>query len=481
MSVAALCPSCAAPVSASAISCAFCDVEIRALPGAVAALAATTTRRPSAETPVAGAVRRLAMRGLTRLLKVALVLVALAGAALVGFVMLLTKDLRRISEDVVRRTEAQLAARRAEAAWPAVEALMVRSARFPGSAPVAAAPDTGAARLLATASVSLNRLHTAPWAIDTAVLARLGANQPTSRGNAPRMAIKLLPGTLPDSVRVALARDTLSPWLATWRRAARSAPFAPLWMYEPGLPGVTDPYSLTLPSFAAIKGLSWRNASSGVLALAKGDTATAVRRLRENIAVGLQLAREPMTMHHMIGRAIVRDGAFMLAEVGRVAGDSALVREGTRLDTTARYDMVPAQQSPLGWGAMAADPASPAALRFLHDGALAPAQRAAVAQGIVLGGCQRTREVLFGFDARRADATEREVARLGADAAGVARMSELWLRGARAWTSDVAAATANLRDRDRARPPLLRALERAGLDGVAARLTICGHLVRALR
>jgi hypothetical protein len=478
-SVTALCPSCAAPVSVSAYSCAFCDHQIRERP--VASADADTGRATSRA--AAGVLKSLAIGAAKRLAIMAVVLGVLVGGLIAGSVGWLTARLRHHGAESARATTAALARRTPDESWPAFHALAARSARVPGAAAATAAPDEEAARLLATSTISEKRLRSAPWAIDSAALARWGMNQPVNAGGyRAQRAIKAMPGALPDSVMRALAADTLTPWLAAWRRSARSAPFAPLWMYQPGFPGVTDPYALAVPGFAAVKGLAWRNAASGVLALTRGDTATAVLRARENIAVGMHFVREPMLIEHLIGRVLVREGAVMLAEIGRVAGDSALVREGAGLDTAAKYHALPVQMSMLGWGAMAGDAERPAALRFMSDTTLPPSVRAYVAETVPMGACQNTREVLFGFDARRVDATARETARVAAEAPGVARMAELSLRGARAWVEDAAGATAALRRANRSRRPnAIRALERMGLDGVAGRLTICGYMMGVLR
>jgi hypothetical protein len=216
--------------------------------------------------------------------------------------------------------------------------------------------------------------------------------------------------------------------LGLWRRLARSAPLPALWPYRSGFRGVANPWVLprartdsgVASYLAGARETAAQNRDAALLALARGDKATALLRLRENVAVGRQLMGTPLVGHSLAGLDIVASASRAMAAVGRRTRDAAVIVQAQRL-TEAVTQL--AQEMTDSWRRhrlLMADPVSPIGLRFVGDTTLPPAVRWQLIAGIVGGACNSVREESFGVDPRRGDV----LTRAGELAADIPRTDE---------------------------------------------------------
>lgn len=202
-----------------------------------------------------------------------------------------------------------------------------------------------------------------------------------------------------------LAADTTTPVLALFRSLARSGPLPPLLLLRVGLPGPDMPGRLY--QFQGYDDAALLNVSAGILALRQRDSAAAMLRAREIIAIARHMMRSPLLFDHLRGLNMSGSGTFLIQLTGRVMRDPALVAEAERLRVLrarARADFTPWWTG--GAQLLMADPVGPVLLRFLSDTTLLPAARAAAAAGVVSGFCLSAREILFGVDPRRREALD---------------------------------------------------------------------------
>jgi DNA-binding transcriptional regulator YdaS (Cro superfamily) len=200
------------------------------------------------------------------------------------------------------------------------------------------------------------------------------------------------------------ASDSALSIFQAWARTTRAPA---LWEYRRGLPQVAD--IRTLPALRAptIDSLFRANEAAADSALVYGDTATALRRARENIAAAGQLLWQPLPYDAVIGRARLQDAAALLARTARQADDPHLHSAAQRLQRLAQAAR-PAFPTP--WSRhspRAADPQDPRLSQMASDRAAFPASRVAALDQLILGGCVSTREMLFGVSPARHAAIDR--------------------------------------------------------------------------
>jgi hypothetical protein len=225
--------------------------------------------------------------------------------------------------------------------------------------------------------------------------------------------------TVPQIAR--LAADTATPVLALFRRLARSAPLPPLIAVRAGSPEFVPQVFM---QFGGYNVVASHNVAAGILALRQRDSATALLRAREIIAVARHMMRSPLLFDHLLGLQTMASGASLIQLTGLVMHDPARVAEARRLrvlGVRARADFMPWYTG--GAQLLMADPVEPVLLRFLADTTLLPAARAAAAVGVVHGFCLSAREMLFGVDARRREVLER----VGAALRNTPRMDDIIL------------------------------------------------------
>jgi tRNA A-37 threonylcarbamoyl transferase component Bud32 len=256
--------------------------------------------------------------------------------------------------------------------WPAVNRAFAAAARVPAGT----GADVEAARRLAAAWIQdAGAIPPAVWDLGGAGAA------PPDRGEAQ---------------------------LALWRRLAASGPLPPLWPYRPGLPGVANVWvlpragtdSAVAAYLAGARRLAAVNLDAATAALARGDKAAAVRRVRENVAVGRQLARASLTDHSLTGAAIVAAAAERMDTIGRTTRDAELMLEARDLSAAAAALTGELAGSWRRDRLLMADPAGTLGLRFVGDTTLPPAARWQLITAIVGAACLDIREA-FGVDRRR--------------------------------------------------------------------------------
>ena len=202
-----------------------------------------------------------------------------------------------------------------------------------------------------------------------------------------------------DALPRALA-DTASPWLATWRRFARSTPLPAFWGYREGLPGVTSAFDLPTRNVSGANHLLRLNELAGRVALRDGDVGAARQRGLENLAASRHYLDSPVLLDFVMGRSFALSGARLVGAAARASGDTATLRRVAALEQSAG--------SALAFTALrraaerdAASPDGTLAYELFDDEKLPYAVRVEILYATISGACNHTREVLFGFDAGR--------------------------------------------------------------------------------
>ncbi len=198
-----------------------------------------------------------------------------------------------------------------------------------------------------------------------------------------------------------VARDTLSPWMAVWRKLAHSAPLAAMWGYQKGLPGVSTAADLPIRNYAALRQLYLLNELSGWIALRRGEPGVALLRALENLSASRHFLDAPVLVDVLAGRTIAAAAGRLAGDAARALGDRSMVTMATQLDQLA-------QPGASGFMALqqaaerdAADPNAPLAFELFDDEKLPFAVRVEILYAVVSGACNHTREVLFGFSPER--------------------------------------------------------------------------------
>jgi hypothetical protein len=216
-----------------------------------------------------------------------------------------------------------------------------------------------------------------------------------------------LPGTLPAQVRATLEAEPEDSTLLAFRSIAYGGERETFDALAQDLSAASDPYTdLPVLSQAELLQLALRNEDAALLAMADGDRATALRRAREDIGVGVKLWRDPI--NGWIGSDVMAIGARMLNEIGLIDGSRELILEaqrvehaigaGTRGVGAARMRGLAALMVPL---------ANPPGLEVVRDQDRFAYQRWWALAGIAPAFCGNPREILFGVDRRRADLLQR--------------------------------------------------------------------------
>jgi hypothetical protein len=143
------------------------------------------------------------------------------------------------------------------------------------------------------------------------------------------------------------------------------------------------------------------NELAGRLALRAGDHASATQRGLENVAASRHYLDSPIIVDFLVGRSIALDGARLVADAARAAGDTrqlARAEELERLATNNASSLLALQRAA---ERDAASPSGTLAMELFDDDKLPFAVRVEILYANVLGGCGHTREVLFGFSPER--------------------------------------------------------------------------------
>jgi hypothetical protein len=348
--------------------------------------------------------------------------------------------------------------------WPRFDSLLASSARVP---PSPGPPDEAAAQLLFAKSWQRGPLPSF-IAVDSALLASLPAALPPCLGGS-RLWRDTAGGTMP-------AAEPVTPWLGVWRRLAHSAPVPNLAGLRTGAKGIAVIYPIfdeRLAGYLQTMGrLACLNATTAASAFARGDTALALERLRENIAVGRYLARSPWGTERWLGHEVLKDVTRAFAAIAGRAHDEALARESAALRDALERVSADARALSRVWPALFANLDEPAGLRVMGDASFAPARRVDGAYtGIVAGSCLNPREILFGVDPRRIALMRRGIAAL----ADIPRAEDVVAKSAvprlAQWIAEPQAILAGLGVRI---PLWSRVFVGLGLGRFAWRLGLCG-------
>ncbi|MBI4499850.1 MAG: protein kinase [Gemmatimonadetes bacterium] len=288
---------------------------------------------------------------------------ALLAAGMLLEVVIAANERKGASAWIVARTVDSLRPR----GWQAVDSLLSAASHLP----LAARPDLDAARLL-TVVWTRNDSLPAAWDVDTS-----GVGEAMDDGLQLRL----------------------------WRRFA-AAPPPVLWQYRSGFPGISNPWVLPRaqnhPSsanyLAGAQGLATRNQAAAAQALARGDKATALLRLRENLAAGRYFLRTPLVGQSLVGIEIIESASPDIDHIGRLTDDANLIVEASDLASTARELRDRMANSWRRDRFLMSDPVSPTGLRFVGDTTLAPAERWQLIAAIIAGACDNPREAFFGVD-----------------------------------------------------------------------------------
>jgi hypothetical protein len=274
-----------------------------------------------------------------------------------------------------------------------------------------------------------------------------------------------LPDFLSDGARADLAQDTLWPALATWRAIGYARTAMPFWTHGDSLSGIDDPLASVrlFPYDDGVK-LAHKNESAALLAMAANDPATALRRARENIAVGLKLLRDPL--NGWIARDVIEVGRRIIGEVGLLTANRNLLMETAGLEDALGPAGTRGWQSVTFSSALMAEPVNPPGLDVIADRDRFAFERWWAIGGIVPGFCGNPREIFFGVDSRRGDALAR-AADMADDIPRTAEwvaVNERWLRN---WIE-------NANDLGNAPlPRYLIPLRWFGLEALAQRIAFC--------
>lgn len=203
------------------------------------------------------------------------------------------------------------------------------------------------------------------------------------------------------ALRARVLADTTTPWLATWRAFARSAPLPPLWGYREGLPGVTSSFDLPVRGYNGVKHLQLLNEIVGRVALEGGDAHAALQRARENVAATRHYLDSPLLVDFTFGRSLAVQAGRLIADAARALGDSATLSLALSLETLAANGSASFLALSRAAERDAASPAGTLAMELFDDDKLPFAVRVEILYATIAGACGHTREVLFGFAPER--------------------------------------------------------------------------------
>lgn len=276
-------------------------------------------------------------------------------------------------------------------------------------------------------------------------------------------------------MQMRLARDTATPWLAVWRRAAAAAEPPPAWHYRIGAPGVDGLLRPPGLDTARYRALSWINEEAAILELefgGPGAAASAVRRARENVAMAHLLARSPHMREHIAGYALLFDAAKLLRSAGERTGDRAAVRDGQRL-LDAAWRLRPVQEWAVTPRSPDADSAIAAALALAGDRRQPPAVRAGSVAELVLAHSCLTPQRMVAGPAGSLDASLGGARSRMADIDPEGRLGPAIQRAGLEWDAMTSGGAWRRQRRDV--PGWARVLPALGLGGLTGRAFACAE------
>jgi hypothetical protein len=362
-------------------------------------------------------------------------------------------------------------------AWRDVDTLMATSALRP--IPAMGASRDDALRNFVKSFIAVDhRPADSAWIVKPVESLRLPPEAPLRAGSLEEAARQLRHASAAAAME-RLGRDTLSPRINEFRAFARLPLLPELWAYQPGIPYVESPFAIPVFRLATIRRVGYANAAAGLVALGRGDTATALLRARENVAVARQLTRQLDEMDASAAALLVLQGSQIMRAVAEANGQPVLAAEAEHLERAADELRRPIR---LRYTAKAlglfADPSSPAGARLFGDSTIAPSTRVALLFPAIFGHCLNAREMLFGVAAERmalldsASVRLRDVPRAGE----VVATGRQWLAR---WLSDqrgVAAENVQTIVRAQGSSRLIKSLGWIGLGGVRDRMLVCRDL-----
>jgi hypothetical protein len=204
---------------------------------------------------------------------------------------------------------------------------------------------------------------------------------------------------LTETERRQLGTEAESASLTVWRSAARSRAELPFWFYDESFHDARTPWETRLLVRDTIVSLALRNEASGILAADLGDAPTALRRARENLAVGTHLSADPM--HGWLARDVLAVGRRMVRELGLLIGDRGLLLEAETLESYSRDGEGEPWVIVEHAAALMGDAVGTQGVPVIADGRRPRYERWWAVTGIVPGFCRSPREVLFGVDEER--------------------------------------------------------------------------------
>ncbi len=233
-------------------------------------------------------------------------------------------------------------------------------------------------------------------------------------GETPAAAVWTVPPTA--------ASDSLSSAAYVMlRRWARSAPLEALWGYREGLGDPANPWVIPGRAWPLLMRYAKHNTQEADSALVHGAPEAAMERARETIAAARHFADQPTAADMLVGRALLMDGADLLARAARQGDAPTIVSQARRLSQLAQANYALAQPERASLNAMAVDPADGRLEQIAADRSLPHAWRLAALDAVVVGACLRTREVLLGATEDR----RKLLAQMGVGVADIPRAGEL--------------------------------------------------------
>ena len=242
------------------------------------------------------------------------------------------------------------------------------------------------------------------------LVAPLGSATPLDSGTMRRvLAVITKPSDRGWILRpVVSVADTAS--LTLYRAWVHSAAWPTLWGYAPQFGDTVRWHAIPIRRLQPVKRWWTANEHAADSALMRGDVGTALVRARENIAGARHLMNQPLAIDALVGRAMLVDGAKLLARIALQADDIALHTAAERLLQQSRA-FAPVPRGSLALLARAAaDPSSPELLAMAADTAQLRSRRVLTLERLTAGVCFNTREMLFGAAHARHETLDRAIA-----------------------------------------------------------------------
>jgi hypothetical protein len=303
------------------------------------------------------------------------------------------------------------------------------------------------------------------------------ATAPSVDAQTIGQALDRLPA-LDSALGARLVGDTNSPRLSALRRLARADTLPIGWRLRGVVAGARSPLETPRLAAVAVEETGLRNEVAALLALARGDTTTALERARENVAAARQLTRVANTSDDELAATLALQARDMMLAAARISRSPALRAESDAIERAAEaLQLAGEEQFVARARALFADPSDTTGLTLFGDKRLTPGTRVALAIPLVMGHCLNAREMLFGVDARRLTLLSRADAQLRdlPGASELLRPARNWLQE---WTEHQRKTAAANRDLGGAGEAslLLRSLGWIGLGGIRDRMIVCREI-----